>query len=43
MRIWRRRARVRHQLAAMSDRELQDIGTSWSEVAAEAAKPFWRK
>ena len=25
-----------------SDRELHDIGISWSDVAYEAEKPFWR-
>jgi len=26
----------------MNERELQDIGTCWSEIACEAGKPFWR-
>jgi uncharacterized protein YjiS (DUF1127 family) len=43
IRLWLERSRVRRQLAALSDRELQDIGTCWSEVAVEAGKPFWRK
>ena len=25
-----------------SDRDLHDIGQSWSDVAYEAEKPFWR-
>ena len=25
-----------------SDRELHDVGISWSDVAYEAEKPFWR-
>jgi uncharacterized protein YjiS (DUF1127 family) len=41
-RVWRERQRIRRQLAIMSERELQDIGTSRSEVACEIAKPFWR-
>jgi uncharacterized protein YjiS (DUF1127 family) len=40
---WRERSRARRQLAAFSDREWQDIGACWSEVSAEAGKPFWRK
>ncbi len=42
VRIWRSRSRVRRQLAAMNERELQDIGTCSSEIACEAGKPFWR-
>jgi uncharacterized protein YjiS (DUF1127 family) len=42
-RVWRERSRVRHHLAAMSERELQDIGTCRPEVAYETAKPFWQK
>jgi uncharacterized protein YjiS (DUF1127 family) len=42
-RLWRERRRIRRQLAAMSARELQDMGTCWSEIAVEAGKPFWRK
>jgi len=40
--LWRERRRVRRQLAAMNERELQDIGTCWSEIAEEIGKPFWR-
>jgi uncharacterized protein YjiS (DUF1127 family) len=40
-RLWRNRSRVRRQLAVMSERELQDIGTCWSEIADEVGKPFW--
>ena len=40
--IWRERERVRRQLAVMSERELQDVGTCQSEIACEIAKPFWR-
>ena len=41
-RVWRERQRVRRQLAAMSERELQDAGTCRSEIACEIGKPFWR-
>jgi uncharacterized protein YjiS (DUF1127 family) len=40
---WRERSRVRRQLAVMSERELQDMGKCWPEIAYEAGKPFWRK
>jgi uncharacterized protein YjiS (DUF1127 family) len=40
---WRESCRARRKLAALSDRELQDIGTCWSEISIEAGKPFWRK
>jgi len=43
LRLWRERRRVRGQLAAMSERELQDIGVCWSEIANEVGKPFWLK
>jgi uncharacterized protein YjiS (DUF1127 family) len=41
-RVWRDRQLTRRQLAVMSERELQDIGTCRSEIASEIAKPFWR-
>jgi uncharacterized protein YjiS (DUF1127 family) len=40
--IWRERARFRRELAARSERELQDMGTCWSSIAYEVSKPFWR-
>jgi uncharacterized protein YjiS (DUF1127 family) len=40
--IWRARARSRRELAARSERELQDMGTCWSSIADEVNKPFWR-
>jgi uncharacterized protein YjiS (DUF1127 family) len=40
--VWRQRYRDRRELAKWSNRELQDIGISWSDVAYEADKPFWR-
>jgi uncharacterized protein YjiS (DUF1127 family) len=43
VRTWRARSRVRCQLAVMSERELQDIGTCWAEIADEVGKPFWLK
>jgi uncharacterized protein YjiS (DUF1127 family) len=43
VRLWRTRNRARRQLAVMDARELQDVGTCWSDIADEVAKPFWRK
>jgi uncharacterized protein YjiS (DUF1127 family) len=40
--IWRARARSSRELAARSERELQDMGTCWSSIADEVNKPFWR-
>jgi uncharacterized protein YjiS (DUF1127 family) len=40
---WRQDRRDRRQLAAMSDRELQDIGVCRGEVADRIGRSFWRK
>jgi len=40
---WRQNSRDRRQLAAMGDRELQDIGVSRTEVADEISRSFWRE
>lgn len=42
LRLWRRRARERSQLAQLSERDLHDIGMSRGTVYAELQKPFWR-
>lgn len=39
---WQERARQRHQLHLMGERELRDIGLSRADVEGECAKPFWR-
>lgn len=39
---WHERYRTRRELANWTARDLQDIGLSWSDVAYEADKPFWR-
>ncbi|WLB42418.1 DUF1127 domain-containing protein [Bradyrhizobium diazoefficiens] len=39
MRIGRERSRARCQLAAMTERELQDCGMTRSEIAYELHKP----
>lgn len=40
--LWRDRVRYRRALAAMSERDLADIGVGWSQIAEEVSKPFWR-
>jgi uncharacterized protein YjiS (DUF1127 family) len=42
LKLWRRRARERTELARMSAAELRDLGLSRAAVAYEANKPFWR-
>jgi uncharacterized protein YjiS (DUF1127 family) len=42
VRVWHERLSARRRLAAMSDRELQDIGICRSDIANEVGKPFWR-
>jgi len=39
---WRIRARSRHELANLSDRQLRDIGLSRYSANFESSKPFWR-
>jgi uncharacterized protein YjiS (DUF1127 family) len=39
--LWLERGRQRRELAALTDRELRDIGLSRLDVARETAKPFW--
>jgi uncharacterized protein YjiS (DUF1127 family) len=38
---WSARRQERIQLAALTHRELRDIGLSPGEAMAESAKPFW--
>jgi len=40
--IWRQRQIQRRQLAELTARDLHDVGLSWSDIAHEAEKPFWR-
>jgi uncharacterized protein YjiS (DUF1127 family) len=40
--VWVNRWRQRDELAHWSDRDLRDVGLSWSDVVREAEKPFWR-
>ncbi len=38
---WQERARQRHQLMALDERMLKDIGLSRADAYREASKPFW--
>ena len=40
--VWRKRQRQRRELAQWTDRDLHDVGLSWSDIVHEAEKPFWR-
>ena len=40
--VWRQRQLNRRQLAELTERDLHDVGLSWSDIAYEAEKPFWR-
>jgi uncharacterized protein YjiS (DUF1127 family) len=40
--VWRERQRQRRELARWTDRDLHDVGLSWSDIVHEAEKPFWR-
>jgi uncharacterized protein YjiS (DUF1127 family) len=42
LRVWAERRRQRFELARWNDRDLHDVGLSWSDIAREAEKPFWR-
>ena len=39
---WRQRYRTRQELSHWTDRDLHDIGASWSDLVRETEKPFWR-
>ena len=40
--VWHERYRNRRELTNWTARDLHDVGLSWSDVAYEADKPFWR-
>lgn len=42
LQLWFNRWRQRDELTRWSDRDLHDVGLSWSDVVREAEKPFWR-
>ena len=39
---WRQRQQDRRALVGLTERDLHDVGLSWSDVVYEAEKPFWR-
>jgi uncharacterized protein YjiS (DUF1127 family) len=42
LRLWRQRYQARRELAQWTERDLHDVGVSWSDIVHEAEKPFWR-
>lgn len=40
--VWGERRRQRLELSRWTDRDLHDVGLSWSDIVEEAEKPFWR-
>lgn len=42
LQIWRERVRQRRELAQWTGHDLHDVGLSWSDIALEIKKPFWR-
>jgi uncharacterized protein YjiS (DUF1127 family) len=42
LRTWRRRAAERRELAAWTERDLNDVALSRADVMDEIGKPFWR-
>ena len=40
--VWHERYRTRRELTNWTARDLHDVGLSWSDIASEADKPFWR-
>jgi uncharacterized protein YjiS (DUF1127 family) len=40
--VWHERYRTRRELTSWTARDLHDVGLSWSDIASEAEKPFWR-
>jgi uncharacterized protein YjiS (DUF1127 family) len=40
--VWGDRWRQRRELSHWTERELHDVGLSWSDVVREVEKPFWR-
>jgi uncharacterized protein YjiS (DUF1127 family) len=40
--VWQKRIETRRELAALSYRDILDIGIDEAAVEAEIAKPFWQ-
>ena len=43
IRKWKQRIRGRHELAALGDRMLKDIGITRADAVTQANKPFWKE
>jgi uncharacterized protein YjiS (DUF1127 family) len=39
---WRERQRQRRELARWTERDLHDVGLTWTDIMRETEKPFWR-
>jgi uncharacterized protein YjiS (DUF1127 family) len=42
VRLWQERSQARHELLALDDHLLRDVGITPYEARMEAYKPFWR-
>jgi uncharacterized protein YjiS (DUF1127 family) len=42
LRLWRKRMREKRALEQLDERDLHDIGVSYSDVYSELRRPFWR-
>jgi uncharacterized protein YjiS (DUF1127 family) len=42
IRVWRLLRRTRHELAELSDHQLEDIGLTRGQALREHSKPFWK-
>ncbi|HVV42698.1 MAG TPA: DUF1127 domain-containing protein [Nitrobacter sp.] len=40
--VWRERIHQRRELSRWTERDVHDVGLSWTEISHEADKPFWR-
>jgi uncharacterized protein YjiS (DUF1127 family) len=40
--LWLQRARYRHELSQISERQLRDVGLNPELIRRESAKPFWK-
>lgn len=40
--LWRDRQRQRRELARWTERDLHDVGLTWTDIVRETEKPFWR-
>jgi len=40
--LWLRRYQARRELTHWSERDLHDVGLTWSDIVREVEKPFWR-